>query len=60
MVQMLMDGAAERLATARGCIERGEIARKAKLLHSSVTLIAEVRGKLPVHAHRVLQGRTRP
>jgi flagellar protein FliS len=46
MVQMLMDAAAERLATARGCIERGEIARKARLLHSCVTLIAELRGSL--------------
>ncbi len=46
MVQMLMDATAERLATARGCMERGEIARKAKLLHSCVTLIAELRGCL--------------
>jgi flagellar secretion chaperone FliS len=48
MVQMLMDAAAERLATARGCIERGEIARKASLLHSCVTLIAELRGSLNI------------
>jgi flagellar secretion chaperone FliS len=46
MVQMLLDAAAERMATARGCIERGEIARKANLLHSCVTLIAELRGSL--------------
>ncbi len=46
MVQMLMDAAAERMMTARGCIERGEIARKARLLHSCVTLIAELRGNL--------------
>jgi flagellar protein FliS len=46
MVQMLMDAAAERMMTARGCIERGEITRKAKLLHSCVTLIAELRGTL--------------
>lgn len=46
MVQMLLDAAAERMATARGCIERGEIARKASLLHSCVTLIAELRGSL--------------
>jgi flagellar secretion chaperone FliS len=46
MVQMLMDATAERLVTARGCIERGEIPRKAKLLHSCVTLIAELRGSL--------------
>jgi flagellar protein FliS len=46
MVQMLMDATAERLNTARGCIERGETARKASLLHSCVTLIAELRGSL--------------
>jgi flagellar protein FliS len=46
LVMMLMDACAERLATACGCIERREIARKAKLLHSCVTLIAELRGSL--------------
>lgn len=46
LVQMLMDAAAERLSTARGCIERGDMARKAKLLHSCVTLVAELRGSL--------------
>jgi flagellar secretion chaperone FliS len=46
LVLMLMDACAERLATACGCIERREIARKAKLLHSCVTLIAELRGSL--------------
>ncbi len=46
LVQMLMDAIAERLSTARGCIERGETARKAKLLHSCVTLVAELRGSL--------------
>jgi flagellar secretion chaperone FliS len=46
LVQMLMDAAAERMNTARGCLERGEIGRKAKLLHSCVTLIAELRGSL--------------
>ena len=46
LVQMLMDAAAERLNSARSCIERGEIARKAKLLHSCVTLVAELRGSL--------------
>jgi flagellar secretion chaperone FliS len=46
LVQMLMDAAMERMVTARACIERGETARKAKLLHSCVTLIAELRGSL--------------
>jgi flagellar protein FliS len=46
LVQMLLDAAAERMVTARGCIERGQIVRKAKLLHSCVILIAELRGTL--------------
>jgi flagellar protein FliS len=46
LVLMLLDGCAERLATAVGCIERRDIARKAKLLHSCVTLLAELRGSL--------------
>ena len=46
LVQMLMDGCAERLMSARGCLERGETTRKASLLHSCVTLVAELRGSL--------------
>ena len=46
LVLMLMDGVLERLAVARACIERGDIARKAQLLHSCVTLIGELRGSL--------------
>jgi flagellar protein FliS len=46
LVQMLMDGAVERMTTALGCIERGEVARKSALLHSTVTLLAELRGSL--------------
>lgn len=46
MIQMLMDAAMERMATARGCIERGDIARKARLLHSCVNIVAELRGSL--------------
>jgi flagellar secretion chaperone FliS len=46
LVQMLLDATVERIATARTCIEQGDRARKAKLLHSCVTLIAELRGSL--------------
>jgi flagellar protein FliS len=46
LVLMLMDGAVERMNAARGCIERGDIVRKAKLLHSCISLIAELRGCL--------------
>ena len=49
LVLMLMDGVMERLAKARGCIERGEIVHKAKLLHSCVTLLTELRGSLNIH-----------
>jgi len=48
LVLMLMDGVLERLNMARACIERGDIARKAQLLHSCMTLIAELRGSLNV------------
>jgi flagellar protein FliS len=48
LVLMLLDGALERMSTARGCIERGEIVRKVKLLNSCVGLIAELRGSLNV------------
>jgi flagellar secretion chaperone FliS len=48
MVQMLMDAAAERLAAARGCIERNERARQASLLHSCVMIVGELRGSLNI------------
>lgn len=46
LVQMLFDAVADRLASARVCIEQNQIARKAQLLHSCVVLIAELRGSL--------------
>jgi flagellar protein FliS len=46
LVLMLMDGVLERLVVARACLERGDIARKAQLLHSCTALIAELRGSL--------------
>jgi flagellar protein FliS len=49
LVLMLMDGVMERMVVAKACIERGEIAKKAKLLHSCVTLLGELRGSLNMH-----------
>lgn len=46
LVLTVMDATLARLATARACIEHREIRRKAGLLHSSVILIAELRGSL--------------
>jgi flagellar protein FliS len=48
MVLMLMDAANERMAIARGCIERNEKARQAALLHSCVLIIGELRGCLNI------------
>jgi len=46
LVLMLMDGALERISIARGCIERGELARKASALHQCTSIVAELRGCL--------------
>jgi flagellar protein FliS len=50
LVLMLMSAAKERIATARGCIERRETAHKARLLHSCVTIVAELQGTLNLSA----------
>ncbi|HWG75737.1 MAG TPA: flagellar export chaperone FliS [Steroidobacteraceae bacterium] len=49
LVLMLIDGAQERLAIARGCLERnqrGDIARKAQALTQCMHIIGELRGSL--------------
>jgi flagellar secretion chaperone FliS len=46
LVLMLMDGALQRIATARGCLERRELGQKAQLLQRTVAIIAELRGSL--------------
>ncbi len=46
LVLTVMDATLARLSTAHACIEHKEIRRKAGLLHSSVILIAELRGSL--------------
>ena len=43
---MLMSAAVERMTVARSCIERGDLVRKAKLLHNCVQIIGELRGIL--------------
>jgi flagellar secretion chaperone FliS len=49
LVLMLMDGAIERLAIARGCLERnqrGDVARKAQAVTQSMHIIGELRSSL--------------
>jgi flagellar protein FliS len=53
LVLMLMDGALERIAIARGCIERngkGDVARKAAALSQCVSIVGELRGSLDLAA----------
>jgi flagellar protein FliS len=46
LIVMLMDGALERIATARGCMARGASGEKAQLLNRAVSIIGELRSSL--------------
>jgi len=46
LIVMLMDGALERIQTARGCIVRGDAVEKARLLNRAVSIVGELRGSL--------------
>lgn len=46
LIVMLMDGALERISTARGCMERKEMAEKARLINRAVSIIGELRNSL--------------
>ena len=46
LIVMLLDGAVERLATARGCMQRNETAEKARLVNRAVSIIGELRNSL--------------
>lgn len=46
LVLTLFDAVLGRLTMARSCVEKGDIVRKAGLLHSSVVLLGELRGSL--------------
>jgi flagellar protein FliS len=46
LIVMLMDGALERIATARGCMQRNETAEKARLINRAVSIVGELRNSL--------------
>jgi flagellar protein FliS len=50
LIVMLMDGALERIATARGCMQRGETGEKARLLNRAVSIVGELRSSLDLSA----------
>lgn len=46
LIVMLLDGALERIVTARGCMQRNETSEKARLLHRAVSILGELRNSL--------------
>ena len=54
---MLMEGALQRIATARGCLERRDLGQKAQLLQRTLSIVAELRGSLGTHSARSCHGR---
>jgi len=46
MITMLLDGALDRIASAKGAIDRSEIARKGELLGSAIAIIDGMRASL--------------
>jgi flagellar protein FliS len=50
LIVMLMDGAVERIVTARGCMQRNETAEKARLINRAVSIIGELRSSLDLRS----------
>jgi flagellar protein FliS len=46
LTAMLFDGALERIARAKGHLQRGELARKGELISSVVAIVGELAGSL--------------
>jgi flagellar protein FliS len=46
LILMLLEGALERLATARGCIERGAFAEKTQHVSRALVIVGELRASL--------------
>jgi len=46
LIVMLLDGALERIATARGCMQRNETSEKARLINRAMSIIGELRNSL--------------
>ena len=46
LIVMLLDGAIERIATARGCMQRSETAEKGRLINRAISIVGELRTSL--------------
>lgn len=59
LILMLMDGALERLAMARGCLQRNDIAQKASLVQKVLAIVQELRESLDLERGGPLAGNLR-
>jgi flagellar secretion chaperone FliS len=50
LILLLMDGALQRIARAKGCIQNKSYSEKAQLIHHSVRIIDELRNSLNLEA----------
>ncbi len=50
LIVMLMDGALERVASARGAMEHGDNEAKNRLIHRAVAIVQELRASLNMEA----------
>lgn len=46
LIQMLMEGALDKIATARGCMERGDVANKGRQISWAISIINGLRASL--------------
>ncbi|MBI5461128.1 MAG: flagellar export chaperone FliS [Gammaproteobacteria bacterium] len=50
LVQMLMEGALDRIATAKGCLERKQVAAKAQQIGMAISIVSGLRASLDMDA----------
>jgi flagellar protein FliS len=50
LIVMLMDGALERLSSARGAMEHGDMDARNRLIHRAVAIVEELRASLNLEA----------
>ncbi|MET0281654.1 MAG: flagellar export chaperone FliS [Steroidobacteraceae bacterium] len=50
LIVMLMDGALERISSARGAMEHGETEARNRLIHRTVSIVQELRASLNLEA----------
>lgn len=50
LIQMLFEGALERIASAKGHLQRGEITRKGELIGKAIAIVGGLRNSLNIEA----------